>query len=215
MAKKNDPETTEEVVEEEPTTEESKTSSSSQQEDYEARFKGLQRTFNTAQKKLQTLEEREAELLEQAETSKQSEKTLKDQLEKLQKGQDDAKAELDRLSGELATQSARNERMQLILAEFSDLAPFEADGLLPDAVDADEMVQKFTAFREALQKSIQANVERQVVGTSPTDSGTTATKPVRTKEQIYSRLMNLAGSRDDDKRQEYSDLLAEWDEINS
>jgi hypothetical protein len=219
MAKKKDSEATEDVVVEEETpsleddTQTTDTKSSSQQDDYEARFKGLQRTYNKAQSKLKALEEREADLLEAAETSKQSEQELKSQLDKLQKEQEDAKSELDNLTGELATQSAKNKRMLLILSDFPELAKFEAAGLLPDAVDEDEMAEKFEAFSEALQSTVSTNVQQKLVGASPTDSGTTSTKPVRTAEQVYSRLQQLAGTRDEKLRAEYEELVAEWDEI--
>lgn len=181
---------------------------------WEDRFKGLQRTFDKAQKKLTALQEKEETLQEEAETTKQAERDKQTALEALQKEQATTKAELDRLTGELATQEASGLRAQVIMKDFSDLAQFEVDGLLPEAETEEEMVKKFTAFRASVQKLIKANVEQQIVGTAPTDSGTTVTTPVRTKAEIYAQLQALAGNRDPDKRAEYKQLLAEWDEAN-
>lgn len=211
MAKKQDPDVTDDEVieEEEPVTE----PSSPQQENYEARFKGLQKTFDRKQKELAKVQAQLDEMLEQSETAKQSEREKQIQLDALKKAQDDAKAELDRLTGELATQEARNARANLIMSDYPDLAKFEASGLLPPAETEEEMNEKFLAFREALKSTVAANVEQKMVGTSPTDAGSTSTKPVRTKEQIYTRLTQLAGARSDKDRHEYDSLLAEWDEL--
>lgn len=213
MAKKQDSDVTDDEVVEEEVVEPTSKASSPQQEDYEARFKGLQKTFDRKQKELAKAQEQLDELLEASETAKQSEREKQIQLDALKKAQDEAKAELDRLTGELATQEAQNTRAKLIMSEFSDLAKFEASGLLPPAETEEEMLEKFAAFREALKSTVSANVEQKLVGTSPTDAGSTSTKPARTKEQIYTRLTQLAGARSDKDRHEYGELLAEWDKI--
>jgi chromosome segregation ATPase len=180
---------------------------------YEDRFKGLQRTFDRQQKKYTALEEQYESLLEQTETSKQAERERQAELDALKKEQDDAKAELDKLTGELATQETKGQRASMIMSQFPDLAPFEADGLLPEAETEEEMVDKFTAFREALEKRVKSTVEQQIVGTAPGDTGTIQTVPVRDANALYARLTQLAGKRDAKSREEYDRLMGEWDEI--
>lgn len=212
MAKKKSPDTTDPEVED-PEKETKTTDPDQPDDDYEARFKGLQRTFDRRQKEYTTLQDKHDSLLEATETGKQDAREKQTELDALQKETDVAKADLDRVTGELATQETKGKRATLIMSQFSDLAQFEASGLLPQADTEEEMIEKFTAFREALNSTVQANVEQQIVGTSPGETGTTATVPVRDANQIYARLQQLAGSRIPKERAEYDALVIEWDEI--
>lgn len=209
MTKKKTPETTEDpkdVVDDTP-----KTDPPAQPDtDWEGRYKGLQRTFDRTKKELDDLREKQEDLLEESETSKQTERDTKALLEKLQKDMDDKQAEFDSLTGELATHKAKGERADLIMSDFSDLASFEARGLLPQAETVEEMKEKFEAFRDALKDTVQAGVQEKVTGAGPASTGGGQT-PTRSKEQIYARLQQLAGTRDAKERQEYDALLAEWD----
>jgi Skp family chaperone for outer membrane proteins len=214
--KETPPETT--VDEDEPKTVTSSADPPAQPEpteNWEDRFKGLQRTFDKRQKDFSTLQEKYDNLLETAESTKQAERERQAQLDALQKDLEAAKEGLDKATGELAAQEAKGKRMQLIMSEFPDLAKFEAAGLLPNADTDEEMTEKLTAFRDALNSTVKANVERQVVGASPAPSGTTATAPVRTAADIYSRLQQLAGARNDEDREEYDRLIAEWDKLQN
>lgn len=186
-----------------------------QDEDYEARFKGLQRSFDKRQKDYLNLQEKHDALQEEAETSKQSDREKQAKLDALQKEADEAKAELDKTAGELATQEAKVNRANMIMSQFPELAPFEAEGLLPETGTEEEMTEKFTAFSEALNKRVQTNVERQVVGSAAGDTGPPPRTPVRDEAYIYNRLQQLAGTRDPKLRDEYIQLMAEWDEIQA
>ena len=181
---------------------------------WEDRFKGMQRSYEKLQAKFTTLQEKEDTLLEESETTKQTERQKQTELTALQTEQAEAKVELDRLTGELATQEASNTRAQGIMRDFPDLSEFEVNGLLPAAETEEEMVEKFTAFRKSVGSMIKTGVENQVVGTAPTDSGTTSITPIRTKNEIYTEMQNLAGTRDPDKRLRYQELVVEWDEVN-
>jgi hypothetical protein len=204
-------ETEEAVVEE--TTGTAETTTTQPEDNWEDRFKGLQRTFNRTKNELEKLREKEEDLLEQSETSKQNEQDLKGKLEDLQSLAEKAQTELDRLTGELATQEAKGKRAELIMSDFADLAQFEAKGLLPDAEDEDEMVEKFTAFREALSSTVSAGVEQKLTGTAPSDTGGGKETPSKSKAEIYTRLQQLAGTRDPEQRAEYQRLLAQWDKL--
>jgi len=206
------PETTEAVVVEKPKADPKPAPPAQPEVNWEDRYKGLQRTFDRTQKELNALKEKEENILEQSETTKQSEREAKAQLDKLQKELEKKQAEFDSLTGELATHKAKGERADLIMSDFSDLAPFEAKGLLPQAETIEEMKEKFQAFRDALKDTVQAGVQEQVTGAGPASTGG-GRSPRRSKEQIFARLQQLAGTRDQTERLEYNALLAEWDEI--
>jgi chromosome segregation ATPase len=181
---------------------------------WEDRFKGLQRTFQKTQKKLEELEEKEGTLLEEVETTKQSERQRQAALDALQAEKDKAQAELDRVNGELATQETKILRSQVIMRDFPDLSEFEVNGLLPQADNEEDMVEKFTKFRSSVQSLVKVSVEKQVTGSSPSETVPSDKTPTRTKAEIYTQLQNLAGRRDPDSRVKYKELLDEWDELN-
>lgn len=183
--------------------------------DWETRFKGLQRSFDRKQKELSSLQEKFDSLSEEAETSKQTERERQAQLDALQKDLESAKADLDKATGELATQEARGKRIQLIMSDFPELSKFEAAGLLPSAETEEEMAEKFTAFRDALNTTVQANVKQQVVGASPAKTGSAASPPAESAAEVYSKLTQLAGARDPKDRAEYERYLALWDDIQN
>jgi len=183
-------------------------------EDYEARFKGLQRTYDALQKKLDAAEDQRTKALADAEVLRQSDSQRQAALDKLQKDLDAIKAEKEAVATQLSSQAALLARKSLILTEFSDLASFEAGGLLPPATTEEEMRTVFTKFREAYQKSVGEEVARkvQMAGPAPTSNLPPA---ARSKEQVYARLTQLAGSRPGSKdREEYDALLGQWDEMN-
>jgi hypothetical protein len=181
---------------------------------WEDRFKGLQRSYQKLQKKFDALEEKEETLLEEVETTKQSERERQAALDALEKDKVKAQAELDRVSGELATQEAKILRSQVIMRDFPDLSEFEINGLLPEASDEEDMVEKFTKFRSSVESMIKTSVEKQVSGTAPSETVPTQPTPTRTKAEIYTQLQNLAGRRDAESRAQYTELLDEWDKLN-
>jgi hypothetical protein len=183
------------------------------EEDYEKRFKGLQKLFDRQQKKVAELEEERDSLLEARETLSQGDKQKQAALDKAKVDLDLLNKEKETLSLKLSSQEATAKRTNLILSEFSDLAAFEAQGLLPAAATEEEMREKFTKFRDALGKTIDKNVQDRVQGTGPGPTGPTEPPAGRTKEQIYAELTRLAGSRSPEDRKKYDELVAEWDKL--
>jgi chromosome segregation ATPase len=196
--------------------EDPKTEPSTQpEENYKARFQGLQRKFDKTQKELTSLQEKYDTILEDAESSKQSERQRQIELDALQKEMETAKAELDKTTGELTAQEANVKRAMVIMADFPELAKFEAEGLLPPAATSEEMTEKFTAFQNALKTTVEAGVQQKVRGTSTGDTGGTTLTTVRSAEAVYADLVRLGGARDDESRAKYNAALAEWDEIQA
>jgi predicted nuclease with TOPRIM domain len=182
-------------------------------EDYESRFKGLQRSYNKLQKKHSELTASLEQTSEQREEALMSQSELEKQLKKLQEDMDSLDKEKANLAGQLASQEVNVKRSTLIMSEFSDLARFEAQGLLPPAEDEEKMRELFALFRDTLGSSVDSAVDKKMVGVTAKASGNVGT-PMRTKEQVYRELTNLSGARSDEDRKAYRQLIEEWDVLN-
>jgi chromosome segregation ATPase len=181
-------------------------------EDYEKRFKGLQRAYDALQKKLDEATRERDDLSTARETLTQDQKQVVDRLAKLESDLNSIKAERDGLQTQLGTHEAQLKRTRLIMSEYSDLAPFEAQGLLPYAETEEAQKELFEKFRTTIQTSVDAGVKQKVQGTGPSPTSPQS-PPKRSAEQIYTRLTQLAGKTDDQSRQEYKVLIAEWDKL--
>ncbi len=185
-----------------------------QEEDWEKRFKGLQRVYDKAQNSLTDLQSEHATTLEGQEALKQAQRQAQAELEKAQASLDALIKEKDTLASQLTSESAKAKRAVLILSEFSDLAAFEAAGMLPAATTEEEMRTKFTKFREVYAGSVNKTVQDRLKGSSPGPTAPTTPTPTRSKEEVYAELNRLAGSRKPEDRAKREALMAEWDEIN-
>jgi chromosome segregation ATPase len=185
-----------------------------QEEDYEKRFKGLQKLFDKQQKELNDLKQEHASTVEGREAILQAQRQAQTDYEKTKADLDVLNAEKTTLTSQLTAQEARAQRASLILAEFSDLAAFEAKGLLPAATTEEEMRTKFTSFREAVGTTVNKTVQEKLLNASPSPTGLTTITTTRSKEDVYAELTRLAGSRKPEDRQKREDLIREWDELN-
>ena len=186
----------------------------SQGEDYEKRFKGLQKLYDKQHSEFENLQNEHATTIEGREAILQAQKQAQTQL-------DATKAELATLNTEKETLAAQVKihetqalRSRLILSEYTDLAAFEASGLLPPAQTEEEMKTKFSAFREALGKSVSQTVKEKLQGASPASTSPTTPTPTRSKEEVYAELLRLSGSRKPEDRARRDVLTVEWDELN-
>jgi len=184
-------------------------------EDYEKRFKGLQKLFDKNQKRLEALEAERDTLLESRESLTQTEKQRLAELDKAKVDLDLAIKEKETLTAKLSTHEANAQRTKIILSEFSDLSAFEAQGLLPAASTEEEMRTKFTAFRTALGTTIDKNVQQKIQGAGPAPTGAGNPPVGRSKETIYAELQRLAGSRSPEDRAKYDALVEEWDKLTT
>jgi chromosome segregation ATPase len=184
-------------------------------EDYEKRFKGLQKLFEKQQKKVTDLEEERDKLLETRESSTQTEKQKQVELDKAKLDLDLLTREKETLTAKLTTHESKAQRTELILSDFSDLAAFEAQKMLPDAPTIEELRTKLTAFRAAYQASVEKTVQAKIQGAGPAPTAPTIPPAGRSKEQIYAELSRLAGSRNADDRKKYDELVEEWDKLDT
>lgn len=185
-----------------------------QEEDYEKRFKGLQKLFEKQQKKLQELEAENTTLAEKREELDMTQKQVQAEIEKFKAELETSNKEKETLTAKLSAHEAQVQRTNIILSEFSDLAAFEAKGLLPPASTEEEMRQKFDDFRNAIKTTIDQNVQTKIQGAGPAPTAPTTPPAGRSKEQIYSELTRLAGARDEESRRKYEELVAEWDKLS-
>jgi hypothetical protein len=179
-----------------------------------ASYKGLQTNYNKLKARYDQLEQEFHALstdheglkltvkgFESEKTTLQSAMKQKDEMEALLKAQLDA----------LALEKTRS---KLIMDKFIDLAPFEGKGLLPSGGTEEELEAKLNAFREALQNTVSSRVDDSFKGTTAgASTATTTNTPARTKEQVYSEMVSLAGSRDNKDRARYDALVREWDAL--
>lgn len=204
--------TTDKAVEEKPTVTAKKTVQ--QDEDYEKRFKGLQRANQKLKaehdKLAEEYDDANAALEEMRQAEKSSEgkaKTLEDQLAKLESEKSD-------LESEIASQQKRQERMNLILTDYKDLAEFEARGLLPETDGTPEgMKEKFDSFRDALGTTVDTEVNSKLKGIGTKAVGDTQVAP-RDIATVRAELEAVAGQDDPESRAKFRVLQKEWDELH-
>lgn len=182
--------------------------------DWEGAYKGLQRNYEKLQIKLEKLQADYETLQEEHEGSKVAAKKGETDLSALNGQLQSKDAEIQRLNALLAQKERGAGRMKLIMAEFSDLAPLEAEGLLPDAENDDVLREKLTKFMENLETKVGRKVAEKVKGAGP---GSTAKKelPEMDIDQIYNRMTRLAGTNNPQEQAEYEQLRLKWDEYYS
>jgi hypothetical protein len=185
--------------------------------DWEAAYKGLQATYNKLQtssaKAVTDLQNRIKALEIEGETSNatilkhESAIAIKDhEIATLTKSIGDEKAVTSKTSKELT-------RSRMILKEFADLSPFEADGILPEAETEDDLRLKLTNFRKVLSKATKTTELEKIEGAGPkspppskTDGG-----PAETEDLIWQKLSEFAGH----DMAKYNEWLAKWDAVQA
>lgn len=182
--------------------------------DWEGSYKGLQRQYDKLQTKFEKLQADYEALQEEHEGSKVTAKKGESDLSALNGQLQSKDAEIQRLNALLAQKERGTSRMKLIMAEFSDLAPLEAEGLLPDAETDEQLREKLQKFVDNLENKVGKKVAEKVKGAGP---GSTAKKeiPEMDIDQIYNRMARLAGTNDPQEQAEYEQLRAKWDEYYS
>lgn len=187
-----------------------------QKTDYEAGYKGLQRKYDRLQKQYEEAVSKYDALAEESESHKQSKRSVDQEKEQLAKEKVDLELKVKDYEKQLANQNLRNERFNVIMTDYADLAPFESKGLLPDAPDMDTLRQKLEAFRETLGANTQAKVEETVKGAGAGAGAGNTGKDVgkRSKEQVYDELVALAGNKTPEAKAKYDALMKDWIEMN-
>lgn len=181
--------------------------------DWEASYKGLQRNYERLQKQYNELQSKYDDVIEDLEATKQSHKSVITEKDEMMKTNVDLTSQLSSLQEKESNRTLERDRYMLILSEFSDLAEFEANGLLPQGANTDELRTKFTSFREALAKTGTQKVQDVLKGAGP-GPVTNQAESKRSKEQVYMELLGLAGKQDKESREKYELLMSEWVKLN-
>ena len=188
--------------------------------DYEARFKGLSRTYQqlqgTSQTTINTLTTEKTTLATQVATLQSTVQAKDGEIATLN---GTIKTLTDQLGEEKKTSGTHlkdKTRLKLILKKFSDLAAFEDAGILPEAETEAELETKLTAFRTAAATLAGKKVEERLQGAVP-PGGPPAAAPTgdvtETEDFIWEKLMSL--SNVPGKEQEWKDWQAKWDKLQA
>jgi len=180
--------------------------------DWKKAYKGLQRNYDKIVADSASLQSENENLNAQLQEQKQLVRSLTTEKDQVTSKNVEATETISGLEAQVNTTKAQNERSQLIMSEFMDLAQFEAKGLLPEAQTDEEMRSKFGDFREALGTTAQELTDEKLkgMGTGTVDPQTP--EPLDS-DGIYNRMSALAGTRDPEKRAEYEQLSRKWLEL--
>lgn len=185
-----------------------------QTEDWERRFKGLQLSYDKLQKKYEESQTKVLELSAEIEETRASSKTHESERKSRDEKIQTLEAQVAESTKRISTHELERARMRLIMADYPELATFEAQGLLPQAENEEGLKTILENFRTTLVKSVDGNLKDKLKGAQPPLVSATETKQRRSAEEIYAKLVQLAGKNDTKSREEYNALQKEWDEIN-
>lgn len=171
---------------------------------------GLETQVSDLTSKLETANA-EIETLKSGGTSKDSQLTvLQTQVAKLTE-------QLETLQNEKKSTETELSRSKLVMADFPELAPWEAQGLLPQGGTEEETREALKKFRETLTGQVGAGVRQTMSGATPPGSGKTSpsTPPPDGSQEnadyVWDQMAKYAG-RDQAKFQEWQ---KKWDELQA
>jgi len=163
-------------------------------------IKGLQRTIAKKDAKIQELEAKVQELEGKLEDLSAEAETIKERAERASE-----------LEQQLTEKERELQRKKLVMSEFPELAQLEAEGLLPNADDEEELRQALAKVREYMQSFAKSAVEKAAEGTLPetTETGQRDLSRLSTEaltdaaldavakgdEQTYNRIMAILEQR--------------------
>ena len=185
--------------------------------DWEAAYKGLQRLQQRTKKELDELQVKFDALVDDHETEKQTHKEITGKYSELQKQNVDLTSQVKSVQEQEASRTLERDRYNLILSEFSDLASFEADSLLPAGTNVDELREKFEKFRKSLEKSGKQRVKDALEGEGPGPVGDDNSRDPgkkRSVDEVYNELLALGGTQSPEGRAKYDKLMEEWIALN-
>lgn len=181
--------------------------------DWEARYKGLQRTYDKLSKDYESLKGKYDQQQEEHEGALQESRKKLIEYDEFKKTFQALENDKSNLEKELASHRAQVDRTKTIMAKFSDLAPFEAQGLLPEAPTIEELETKLEAFRKAIGDSVDKTALDKLRGYTPPSSGNNNPPAAQTKESVYAELTRLSGRRTPEQQARYEELLQIWDDF--
>lgn len=182
--------------------------------DWEARYKGLQRTYDRLMKDNDALKLKYETLLDESETARQEARKTSESSESLKKSIKELEDRKMALEADLANHRAQVDRTKTIMAKYPDLAPFEAQGLLPSAATTEELEQKLENFRKAIHDSVDETALSKLRGYTPPSSANNQPPASQSKESVFAELQRLSGRRTSEQQARYDELISIWDDLN-
>lgn len=182
-------------------------------EDWEGRYKGLQRLFDKTKGQLDSLTVTHQQTMDELEEQKAKYRVLEATNVGLTNDLGKLGGEKTELEKTIAERSFDKERMKLIVSEYPELAAFEAKDLLPSATTIEELKPKLELFKQTVTGKSKQDVLDTLKGAG-SGINNPPEKPDLTKDQIYDRLALLAGSRSPADQKEYAELMEKWQELN-
>lgn len=171
-----------------------------------AEYKGLQRKYNKLWEKFEKLQSDYDQLEDQLAETKLSTDTHTREHETLKSSLTAKDTEIAQLKAQIKDLEGSQQRQKLIMAEYPELAEFEAEGLLPKAESEEDLRAKFSKFKEALGKRVDDKTKKKFEGTGakPTEGKTDKTGDAD-PDRLWAEIIRLAGSSDPKDRAEYED----------
>ena len=200
----------------------SKQSGGKTAQEWEASYKGLQGAYQklkeSTDKSIAELTLKLQEANQRFEETDQGVKSKDTQMSVLQQQIVNLTKQVETLSSEKETVQAQASRGKLVMTEFPELAPWEAQGLLPQAPTEEELRGALSKFRDTLSGQVGAGVKRTMSGATPPGTGKTSpsTSPtpggdVESEEYVWKMMVDAAGRNE----VEFKKWQAKYDEIQA
>lgn len=188
-------------------------------EQWAASYKGLQSAYQklqeTTKKEISDLSTEVHGLRTQLEEANQGSIGKDSQVAVLNKKIADLESQLAAAQAAAENEKKAVGRTRLIMSEFSDLAPFEAQGLLPVGETEEDTRAKLAVFRETLGGLVGGNTKKTLAGATPPTPGANpapgTTKDGESVEYVWDQMMQHAGRND----VEFAKWQKKYDELTS
>jgi hypothetical protein len=170
----------------------SQQSSTSGGEDWEARYKGLQKTAAKKDSTIVELQEKLDKAIVDIEEVRTSSTTTAAQKAVAEKAKTDLEAQLNQVKSERDAMQKTLSQQAIIVNEFSHLGKLSK--YIPKAEDDETFKQNATIFATDIEEAVQARVKTVMSGaTPPQPKGKQEMATESEEEALYHRVTSLAG----------------------
>jgi len=181
--------------------------SGTQQEDYEARYKGLQKVMAKKDQQLVDLQARLDTLATQMEELRPQVDQSSRQARELEESKGSLEKELEKAKAEAQMAKQRLAQSTIIMKEFPQLN--ELTEYIPQSDDEDVFRESAKALDAKVKMIVDAQIKRLMAGaTAPQPSGKQSIESSAEADRLWDELMRVAGVPG--KEREYADLNSKW-----
>lgn len=180
--------------------------------DWETQYKGLQGTYNKLFSGNAELTNKYNVLVEEHERTKQELARFTGELEQSRASLQEKEKSILEKQNNVEVKTREYDRLKIVAAKYPMLIDLELGGLIPD-LKPDELEGKLQVLNETINRQIDAKMADALKNVPPGSTQLNSqVPPVNDIEGVYSRLNQLAGSRDPADQAEFqrlSDLYVE------